>query len=78
MDWFWSVVPYPFPAKDAPQAVEIASVGIKAEEYGTVDPQSNQVGIPGYDHGVKEADERSKSENASKWSVHKTNCRVTC
>ena len=72
MDWFWSVVPYPFPPKDEPQAVEIASVGTKVEEYGTVDPQNSEVGIPGYDHGVKEADERNKSENASEWNTHQS------
>lgn len=66
MEWFWSVVPYPFPAKEEVQAVEITSVGMKVEEYGSVDPQSNEVGIPGYDHGIKEAEERNKSENASK------------
>ena len=66
MEWFWSVVPYPFPPKDGQQTVEIASVGTRVEEYGNVDPQSNEVGIPGYDHGIKEAEERNKSENASK------------
>lgn len=66
MEWFWSVVPYPFPPKEEVQAVEATSVGTKVEEYGSVDPQSNEVGIPGYDHGIKEAEERNKSENASK------------
>lgn len=67
MDWFWSVVPYPFPPEEEPQqAVEFASVGAKVEEYASVDPQSTEVGIPGYDHGVKEAGARNISENASK------------
>ena len=66
MDWFWSVVPYPFPPKDEAQTVEVASVGAKVEEYGNVNSQSNEIGIPGYDHGIKEADERNKSDNASK------------
>lgn len=65
MEWFWSVVPYPFPPKEEVQVVEIANVGTKAEEYGSADPQSNEVGIPGYDHGIKDAEERNKSENAS-------------
>ncbi len=69
MEWFWSVVPYPFPPKEQVQVVEITSVGTKVEEYGSVDPQSNEVGIPGYDHGIKEAEERNMSENASKLRV---------
>ena len=63
--WFWSVVPYPFPARETPQAVEFESVGKKAEEYGVVSEQ-NEVSVPGYDHGVKEAEKRNQSENASK------------
>ena len=69
-DWFWSVVPYPFPPKDEPQAVEFAGVGTRVQEYASVDPQSTEVGIPGDDHGVKEADARNKSENASKWKLY--------
>ena len=66
MDWIWSVVPYPLPPKDEAQAVEVPSVSTKVEEYASVDPESEEVGIPGYDHRVKEAEERNKSENASK------------
>ena len=65
--WFWSVVPYPFPARETPQAVEFESGGKKAEEYGVVSELS-EVGVPGYDHGVKEAEKRNQSENASKCS----------
>ena len=78
MKWFWSMVPYPFPPKDEPDPVEIASVGARAEEYGTVDPQSNEVEIPGYDHGLKEADEMNKSENASRWSISRTTVGDLC
>lgn len=67
VSWFWSIVPYPFPERENPQAVEFESVGKKAEEYGVVSEQS-EVGVPGYDHGVKEAEKRNQSENASIWT----------
>lgn len=45
VDWFWRVVPYPFPAK--------------------ADDRFDELGVEGYDHGVKEAEELNRSENAS-------------
>ena len=54
------------PAWKRSSAVEVAGTGVKVEEYGVVDPKSNEVGLPGYDHGVKEAEKRNQSENASK------------
>lgn len=48
------------------QAAEHESVGAKVEEYGVVDPKKDEVGVPSdYDHGVKEAEERNRSEKAS-------------
>ena len=44
-------------------AAEVA--GVKVEEYGVVDARRDEVGLPGYDHGVKEAEKRNRSENAS-------------
>ena len=66
MEWFWSVVSYPFPPTDGAQSGELATAGTKVEEYGTVDSKSNEVGIPEYDHGIKQADEMNQSDNASK------------
>lgn len=67
MEWVWKVwevVPNPFQAEEAGQAVEGA--GKKVEEYGVVQAQSDEIGIAAYDHGVKEAEQRNRSENASK------------
>ena len=51
------------------QAVGVPGTGRKVEEYGVVEGGSgSEVGVPGYDHGVKEAEKRNKSENASKFS----------
>lgn len=65
LKWFWKVVPYPFPTPESGQTVEIAGTGNTVEAYGTADPQSNTIAIAGYDHGVKEAEQRNQSENAS-------------
>lgn len=67
LEWVWKVwrlVPNPFQAPEAEQAGEVR-VGTKAEEYGVVQSQSDEIGIAGYDHGVKEAEQRNRSENAS-------------
>lgn len=66
MEWFWSVVPYPFPAAEGAQAVAMPSTDKKVEEYGSVDSQTQGFGVPGYDHGVKEAEKLNESKNASK------------
>ncbi|KAL8701745.1 MAG: hypothetical protein Q9201_004748 [Fulgogasparrea decipioides] len=63
---FWKLVP--FRSSPRSQAVELESVGKKVEEYGVIDPAKNEVGVPGYDHGVKEAEQRNKSEDASIWT----------
>ncbi|KAL8905590.1 MAG: hypothetical protein Q9207_002540 [Kuettlingeria erythrocarpa] len=58
----------PFSSDPAIPAAEIKSVGAKAEGYAPVAPRSDEIGVPGYDHGVKEAEERNKSEEASIWT----------
>ncbi|MCJ1466919.1 hypothetical protein MMC07_005541 [Pseudocyphellaria aurata] len=66
LEWVWKVweiVPNPFQDRGA-QAVE--GVAEKARGYGVVQSQSDEVGIAGYDHGVKEAEARNRSENASR------------
>lgn len=45
---------------------ELETVGKKLEEYGVVTPTNGEVGVPGYDHGVEEAEKRNRSEDASK------------
>lgn len=67
LEWLWKVweiVPNPFQDRGVVQAVE--GVAEKAEAYGVVQSQGDEVGIAGYDHGVKEAEERNQSENASR------------
>lgn len=55
----WKVVPNPFQAREA----VVAGAGQNVEES-----QSDEIGLAGYDHGVKEAEQRNRSENASKQS----------
>ncbi|KAL8781485.1 MAG: hypothetical protein Q9194_000358 [Teloschistes cf. exilis] len=65
VDGFWKLVNIPFgPSSDAP-VLEAEGAGAKVEEYGVVSPGANEVGVPGYDHGVAEAEQRNKSEDAS-------------
>ncbi|KAL8642803.1 MAG: hypothetical protein Q9228_000543 [Teloschistes exilis] len=68
VDGFWKLVNIPFgPSSDAP-VLEAEGAGAKVEEYGVVSPGANEVGVPGYDHGVAEAEQRNKSEDASIWT----------
>ncbi|KAI9877913.1 MAG: hypothetical protein M1830_002468 [Pleopsidium flavum] len=70
VDRFWKVIEVPFPniRGQAKQSVEIAGVGKTVEVYGEVDSQSDEVGVAGYDHGVKEAEKRNTSAEASIWT----------
>ncbi|MCJ1232591.1 hypothetical protein MMC14_000544 [Varicellaria rhodocarpa] len=68
IEWVKRASPIQVPAWKKSPAVEVAGTGVKVEEYGVVDPKSNEVGLPGYDHGVKEAEKRNQSENASLWT----------
>ncbi|MCJ1255710.1 hypothetical protein MMC24_003527 [Lignoscripta atroalba] len=77
VEWFWRAFPLRIPALEGrsgsgdgeTQAVGVPGTGRKVEEYGVVEGGSgSEVGVPGYDHGVKEAEKRNKSENASIWT----------
>ncbi|KAL8728975.1 MAG: hypothetical protein Q9166_005070 [cf. Caloplaca sp. 2 TL-2023] len=65
---FWKIFNYPFGPRSASPAGENGGVGVKFEEYGVVNPNKDEVGVPGYDHGVDEAEKRNKSEDASLWT----------
>ena len=55
----------PFKSRSESQAVEAESAGVKVEGYDVVDSTKDEVGVPGYDHGLKEAEERNKRDDAS-------------
>lgn len=61
LEWVWKVwkvVPNPFQAREA----VVAEAGLNVEES-----RGDEIGLAGYDHGVKEAEERNLSEYASGW-----------
>lgn len=62
VSWFWKVVPYPFPSQ---QEVEAEGAGKVMEGYGTSIREDQGVEPAGYDHGVREAEQLNRSENAS-------------
>lgn len=64
VEWIRSVIPASLLGSNTSQAVEIEGIG-KAEEYGVIDAKNAEVGLPAYDHGVKEAEKLNQSENAS-------------
>ena len=66
LEWFWRVVPYQWQTAEGAPKPELATVGTKLEEYGVVSSTNGEVGVPGYDHGVAEAEKRNRSEDASK------------
>ena len=52
----------------------VAVGGVAGEEttvegYAVVEGDGGRVGVAGYDHGVKEAEERNESENASEFCL---------
>lgn len=59
------MIPASLLGKEGAPAVEVEEVR-KAEEYGVIDPETAEIGLPAYDHGVKEAEKLNESENASK------------
>ena len=68
VEGFWKIFRYIYPfdsGQDESPAVDIESAGVKVEAYGNVNSKNDEVGVPGYDHGVNEAEERNKSEDAS-------------
>ncbi|KAL8717584.1 MAG: hypothetical protein Q9225_005186 [Loekoesia sp. 1 TL-2023] len=69
VDQFWKFFHLlPFGSRSGPQAVEVEGTGVKVEEGRVIDPNTNEVEAPGYDHGLKEAEERNRSEDASIWT----------
>ena len=52
-------------SEGAPKS-ELETVGVNLEQYAVVASANGEVGVPGYDHGVAEAEKRNRSENASK------------
>lgn len=65
VEGFWKLLEIPFGPFSGKPAVEVQSMGAKVEEYGVIDSNKDEVGVPGYDHGVKEAEQRNKGEDAS-------------
>lgn len=66
VEQFWKVFNLlPFSSDPGTPVAEVKGIGPKVEEYAVVDSAKDEVGVPGYDHGVKEAEERNKSEDAS-------------
>ena len=71
VEGFWKIISivYPFNSGSETQSVGVDGVGgTKVEEYGSVNPNRDEVGIPEYDHGVTEAEEKNESEDASTFS----------
>ncbi|KAL9633648.1 MAG: hypothetical protein Q9204_003309 [Flavoplaca sp. TL-2023a] len=71
IEGFWKVINivYPFDSGPETQSVHLNGVrGAQVEEYGSVNPNRDEVSLPGYDHGVTEAEERNESEDASLWT----------
>lgn len=62
VNWFWKVIPYPFPSR---QEAQIEGAGNMMEGHETSIRESNVVEPVGYDHGVREAERSNQSENAS-------------
>ena len=65
MDWIWAIIPYPRRAQPTEQKLEVNNNDQQTETYGVVDSTGETVGIPVYDHGLKEAEEQSQREDAS-------------
>ncbi len=66
VEGFWKIIGFIYPFDSGP---EPQSLGPKVERYGNVVANKDEVGVPGYDHGVNEAEERNKSEDASTFSA---------
>lgn len=62
-------MPYPSQTAEEIRNAEPQTAGKKLEEYGVIASTGGEVGVPGYDHGVAEADKRNQSEDASKYRL---------
>lgn len=67
LEWLWKIIPYSKPSTDSEGSghAELPTTGKRPEKYGVVGSEGVEVGIPGYDHGVAEAEKRNQSEDAS-------------
>lgn len=65
VEWIRSVIPASLLGREGVKAVEVEGAG-KVEEYGVINPKTTAIGLPAYDHGVKEAERLNESEHASK------------
>ena len=68
IEGFWKVISIVYPFDSGPETRSVGLDGVRGaqvEEYGSVNPNRDEVGLPGYDHGVTEAEERNESEDAS-------------
>ena len=61
-NWFWKVVPYPFPSREE---VGTEGVGDVAEGYEASVRMGNEVEPVGDSHGIRAAERSNQSENAS-------------
>lgn len=62
VNWFWKVVPYPFPSG---QEVAADDAGEIRQGHETSVREGNEVELVGDSHGVREAERSNQSENAS-------------
>lgn len=65
MERFWAVVEMVVPNIWGRGGEEVERVAVGETMDGAVaqvDARSDEVGVPGYDHGVKEAEKRNRAE----------------
>ncbi|KAL9043764.1 MAG: hypothetical protein Q9214_003058 [Letrouitia sp. 1 TL-2023] len=73
LDAFWSIIPFQLEPLRGSQASESASTEKNPEEYRVAGPSADAIGVPIYDHGLKEAEQRNRSENATlAYAIHKS------
>ncbi|KAL9607990.1 MAG: hypothetical protein Q9167_007150 [Letrouitia subvulpina] len=68
LDVFWSIIPFQLEPLGGSQASESESTEKRLEEYRVAGPSTDATGAPIYDHGLKEAEQRNRSGNASIWT----------
>ena len=76
MEWFWKIVPYPLPSTEEAHGTELQTAGKKSEGYGMIAQKGDEVGLPGYDHGVAEAEKRNASDDASTLSFYNITVKI--
>lgn len=66
LDVLWSIIPFHLEPLRGSQPSGSESAEKRPEEYRVAGPSTDATGVPIYDHGLKEAEQRNRSENASK------------